>query len=104
MKAALLGAIFFSLCAVSSTSHAACALAAIMGAPELPGDNRPHQTELIELRDSVNSYLSRASRRLDACRGANPFVYNAAIDRLETYAEDFNRLIQQHNTEIVAAN
>ncbi|WP_372860920.1 hypothetical protein [Spongiibacter sp.] len=104
MKAALLTAVFVGIGIAPATSHAACALAAIMGAPELPSQLQPNTQALIDLRDTVNGYLNDASRRLEGCRNANPFVYNAAVDRLDSYADNFNRLVQRHNTEIVAAN
>lgn len=104
MKAFPLVALFTSLATFSAGSQAACALAAIMGAPALPASDTNNLERLADLRDSVDSYLTSASARLESCTGSDPFVYNYAVDRLEDYASAFNALAQRHNTQIIASN
>lgn len=102
MKTAVIGAMALVLYVSASSAHAACAMAAIMGAPKLPTFSESSIDDVATLRGQVDEYLQTASKRLTSCHASDPFVYNYAVGRLEDYAQQFNTLAQQYNRRVAA--
>lgn len=102
MKRLSMGAIALVMYVSASSAHAACAMAAIMGAPALPTFSESSIEEVAALRERVNEYIETASKRLESCQAPDAFVYNYAVGRLESYAQQYNGLARQYNQRVAA--
>ena len=102
MKSLSMGVIALVMYVSASSAHAACPMAAIMGAPALPAFSESSSEKVAAMRERVSQYIETASKRLESCPTPDPFVYNYAVGRLENYAQQYNGLARRYNQRVAA--